>query len=342
MIKISLMTHRSHCAQICTGFERLYKGKELECIEYEDHCFDSSIPNHTFPIVEVKYHGKTLMYDTEDGYNQKVMQYYLDKCDYYFKRSYSSTKNEELFSEIDRKKIYPLGLGYEVYTPSNPYCQKNKASLVKYLLGKKPCQYFSVERFEGCAQYKTIEQLKIIFFCRLWEERSDLTQEKNDEREYINETRVAIIRRLKKIYGDAFIGGLYSNSLAKKMAPEIIVSRLHTERSQYLKKLHAADIAIGTMGLHESIGWKTAEYVASGKAIVNEKLHYEVPGDFKVGKNYLEFSTVDECINNVEFLVKHPFKVYEMKCRNLEYYMLYMKPEIMIKRTLDIVDSGEL
>ena len=164
------------------------------------------------------------MYDTEDGYNQKVMQYYLDKCDYYFKRSYSSTKNEELFSEIDRKKIYPLGLGYEVYTPSNPYCQKNKASLVKYLLGKKPCQYFSVERFEGCAQYKTIEQLKIIFFCRLWEERSDLTQEKNDEREYINETRVAIIRRLKKIYGDAFIGGLYSNSLAKKWHQKLLLA----------------------------------------------------------------------------------------------------------------------
>lgn len=38
-----------------------------------------------------------------------------------------------------------------------------------------------------------------------------------------------------------------------------------------------SDICITTTGLHRSIGWKFAEYIAASKAIVTEKLNYS-PG----------------------------------------------------------------
>lgn len=103
--------------------------------------------------------------------------------------------------------------------------------------------------------------------------------------------------------------------------------------------LHKLDIVIGIMGLHESIGWKTAEYVAAGKASVNERLHYEVLGNLKEDVNYLSFDSVEEYIRAVDQLTKNPMEVYQMKSRNIFYYNMYMKPEIMIKRTLNIVGS---
>ncbi len=101
--------------------------------------------------------------------------------------------------------------------------------------------------------------------------------------------------------------------------------------------LHQCDICIGTMGLHESIGWKTGEYVAAAKAIVNERFHYQVTGDFAEGVNYLPFETAQECIAAVQQLVEDPRKLYEMKRANEAYYRRWLKPEVLVKNTLDLV-----
>lgn len=87
------------------------------------------------------------------------------------------------------------------------------------------------------------------------------------------------------------MGGVQKSAYAMQHAKDILLLRTMTERGRYLKTLHQSDICIGTMGLHKSSGWKTAEYVAASKGIVNETLHYEVPGNFLEGKNYLAFIT---------------------------------------------------
>jgi hypothetical protein len=89
--------------------------------------------------------------------------------------------------------------------------------------------------------------------------------------------------------------------------------------------MHGSDICIGSMGLHKSIGWKTGEYVAASKAIINEKLKYEMPGDFKDGINYISYNTVNECFNAVDYLISNPDIVYKMKCANHRYYKKYLK-----------------
>lgn len=63
--------------------------------------------------------------------------------------------------------------------------------------------------------------------------------------------------------------------------------------------MYSSDICIGSMGLDESIGWKTAEYVAAGKAIIHEKMSYQIPYGFNKDTNYLEFSSADECIEKL-------------------------------------------
>lgn len=106
-----------------------------------------------------------------------------------------------------------------------------------------------------------------------------------------------------------------------------------------MKTLHQSDICIGTMGLHKSIGWKTAEYVAASKGIVNETLHYEVPGNFLEGKNYLAFITNEECMTGVSKLVDDPDLLFQMKVNNRQYYENYLRPDMLIKQVLKIVEA---
>jgi hypothetical protein len=54
-------------------------------------------------------------------------------------------------------------------------------------------------------------------------------------------------------------------------------------------------ICVATTGLHGSIEWKMAEYIAVSKAIVSEELNYSVSADFARGKNCLDFTTPEEC-----------------------------------------------
>ena len=99
-----------------------------------------------------------------------------------------------------------------------------------------------------------------------------------------------------------------------------------------------SDICLATTGLHKSIGWKMGEYVAAGKAIISEHLYCEVPGDFIVGKNYLEFTNAEECIEQLDLLIKEPKRICEMQIENKKYYENYGRPLRMIENTLAVAN----
>jgi hypothetical protein len=307
----------------------------------EDCSADPSIP---FPsvFVLVEYHGKTLVYDMLDGYqHQESIQYYLQKCDFYFKRSYSKRKNEEL-GLMDTHKMYPLGFNYHVSCHNHPTDKPAWKEFLKKLMGLEYNNYcstaFSRKAFEAVPQYKG-KKLTVMFSSRLWGESSGIDEEWNKERRYINHMRIDILRQLKSRNDIRFVGGLTDSELSREMAPDLIIPAELTRRSTYLKQMKKADICIGSMGLFESIGWKTGEYVAAGKAIINERFHYEVPGNFEEGKHYLGFDTAQECIRAVETLLEDPQRVYQMKKTNEKYYKNYLRPDMLIQNTLDIADG---
>ena len=95
-------------------------------------------------------------------------------------------------------------------------------------------------------------------------------------------------------------------------------------------------ICIGSMGLHESIGWKTGEYVAAGRAIVNEEFKYQIP-NFIEGINYFSYDSVEKCLSMVEELHKNPEKVIEMQKNNTKYYNNYLRPDKQIENVIRLV-----
>ena len=326
-----------HNSQIITGFLRL---KEQGFpVEMEDCTTVKDMSMDGMPIILANYAGEMIVYDLGDGYNAPdSMRPLLKKCQVYFKRSFSARKNAELFPELQHK-MYPLGFNYHVTCKGNPINEPMWKHVMKLLVGRAPDRYFVPEVFEGKAERKTDGSVKILFLARLWDDHEPgFSDSENAERTYINNMRIEIIRALREKYGDSFIGGLNDNALSRAWAPDLIMPAKYTERRNYLKLLHSSDICIGSMGLFESIGWKTGEYVAAAKAIVNEKMHFTVTGDFEEGKNYLSFRTSEECLKAVQTLVENPEKLYAMKLANEQYYHKYLRPDVLVKNTLDLVD----
>ncbi len=336
-VKVIVPSNIPHNSQIITGF--LILKKQGWDIQIEDRSRDAENPFYDLPVVQAEYRGKKLMYDLWDGYQAPdAMKKCLAWADIYFKRSFSAEKNE-IFFPAQREKILPLGFNYHLTCKGDPIGEPLWKALAKPLFGRAPDRYFTPEVFEGKAE-KTEGPAKILFLTRLWDDKDpSLDEATNRERTRINAARIEIIRTLKARYGDAFVGGINDLPIARELAPELIVPAKLTERKKYLKLLHSCDICIGTMGLHESIGWKTAEYVAAAKAIVNEQLHYSVTGDFAEGKNYLSFATAQECIDAVQQLAENPEKLYAMKLANETYYQNYLKPEVLVKNSLARADA---
>lgn len=331
-VELNLISKSPHTSSTITGFLML---AEQKLINLKINEIYNQVDNYPQPhMVEAIINGKKIAFDLLDGYNfdYSKIEKYISSVDFYFKRSFSAEKNLK-FNSGTAKKIYPLGFNYHVTCKNNPIDKEafplNIAKkIVTTLRGVPGKEYFCTEKFEAEPNYKT-ENIKILFFTRLWELDTGVS-ELDKEREYINKMRIEIIRTLQKQYPQSFMGGVNNSALSQKLCSDLIIPNKYYARQKYLDLMKSSDICIGSMGLHESIGWKTAEYIAAARAIINEKLHYEVTGDFLEGKNYLSFDNAEECVLCVNKLVKDTSMLFEMKKQNKEYYDKYLRPDKQI------------
>ncbi len=332
-----------HISQIISGFLMLAEQKKIK-LKISGGKKTDNIPHLFLVVAEI---GKNkIAFDVLDGYdsenwNINKMTSYLKTVDFYFKRSYSEKNNIELGYDL-YKKIYPLGFNYHVSFSNNPidvpdgYLAKIK-SYRDAFLHKSIEPYFNPGRFEVDLSDEN-DNGKILFMARLWDPDKENTFPV-EELEYINSMRINIICKLRKQYGDNFIGGIIKDEYSLQMCPDIVLDDSLTDRKAYVGCMKQSHICIGSIGLHESIGWKTGEYVAASRAIVNERFHYEVP-EFIEGRNYIPFETEEECLSAVDYLWEHPDEVIKMQYENQQYYEKFLRPDKLIENALNMVLNG--
>src|SRR5262249_46461396 len=109
-----------------------------------------------------------------------------------------------------------------------------------------------------------------------------------------------------------------------------------TSKHAYLKLLRTHEVCIATSGLHGSSGWKFAEYMAAGRAIVSEPLRHRIPGTFSPGSEYLSFEGVDDCVAAVARLLGD--RALRESCMHAarRYFDEYVSPPVMVRRALGI------
>jgi hypothetical protein len=75
------------------------------------------------------------------------------------------------------------------------------------------------------------------------------------------------------------------------------------------------------------------------RAIVSEKLCYEVPGLCGPGENYLEFTTPEDCVAAVSQLFDDQELLVKIMMNNNHYYLSYLHPDLLILNTLVLAMS---
>ncbi|MDC1379404.1 hypothetical protein N8273_02070 [Algibacter sp.] len=350
-----------HLSQIITGFTLLKKQTLLNLTTvFDTKIKESQIHNE---IIKVEIGDKVLIYDLADGYqsfhDMQAFDNVLNNVDFYFKRSYDETQHVIL---KNKKKIKPLGLNYPVSCKGNPFDSfrpksNNSASKFKEYIAF--LRYY--KRFHKNIYYPKYENIpspsnepyKILYSVRLW--NPDTVKKENISKGYPNlnefdvsrvfekwqsnlenvtKQRIEIARSLKETFGDTLIGGISGDPYSIKMAPDLIASETITMKYNFMKLLKTNVICVSSEGLHHSIGWKFAEFVAASKAIITDKLRYSLPGDFEKNKNYLEYGNIDELINQTSSLLKDRALINQIEIKNYDYYKNYIKPDRLVLNSL--------
>jgi hypothetical protein len=109
-----------------------------------------------------------------------------------------------------------------------------------------------------------------------------------------------------------------------------------TTKRQYLRLLAEHPICVTSGGLHRSLGWKLGEYVALSKAIVTERLAFEVPGEFAEGKNYLSYADAKGCVAAVKRLVHDQALRGSMMQSNRDYFLNHLRPDRLVANALGL------
>ena len=334
-IRIDLLSHAHHLNQPLTGFYSLAKKDGMK-LEIRD-CSQSAEYAIKKTALVAYLDDRRLVYDMADGYQSpKAMEYLLNRCDAYFKRSFSDETNREM----GYSNVYPYGLNYDVTWLGNPLLRSRYTSIARFakgLLSGAMISPSAIETKPDVARKNRLRSPKILYMVRLWPEDPALSEQENEERRTINEQRIRLIRAIKRGFGDRLMGGVADNKLARAIAPDLIMPRMLTNRNAYLQIMKRTKICIATTGLHGSIGGKLGEYVAASRAIVSEPLRYSVPGDFLPKKNYLEFDTIDGCLRQIDWLLEKPERIMEIQNNNCQYYRRYLEPERMIRNTLSAI-----
>ncbi len=327
-VKLRLLSARSHCDQIVTGFLMLQErlGKDRFLLEFERV---SGHPDAAIPLAEARIGNASVFYDLEDCYwTYPRMRELLDGCTAYFKRSFSEEENRKRFSPEQSAKLLPLGLNYPVqYRRLLPDAELLYGRRIRPWRSLVPADVEAVpSRWEPKLQ-------RVCFYTRLWDPE-EVGEPYREHFRQVSESRIRLIRLLRERFPRNFSGGLEDSAYARRTAPDLVLPRWATPRRIYLSRMKRADIVVTSTGLHGSTGWKFGEYVAASRAIVSEPLEYRLPGKFAEGTHYLAYRTEEECADRVQCLLEEPQRRYSLQEACRQYYLEYLRPDRLIENSL--------
>jgi hypothetical protein len=150
----------------------------------------------------------------------------------------------------------------------------------------------------------------------------------------LNEERAALVRALRRHFGARFIGGLIPTPYARQHFPDC-VSVLPGDQWSYLALIRSAQIGILTDGVHRSIPFKCAEYLAASRCIVGRQPAFELPVPLVPETHWLPFAAVEECVAACDRLLSNHELAREMQRANQRYYQAYVRPASLVAATLD-------
>lgn len=295
--------------------------------------------------------GRTVAYDLGDD-TRVDSSIDLDLVEYCFKRSYS----ENVVSvNLHKDKIKPLGFAYDVMAPKamafrRAILNRSKVNVIKEIVkGSRFLSCFtnaqstvrtcSIDRFEAAHGNFTLPP-RVIFLTRLWDPMRAGDSGKGDMRAEINNTRLEVVRLLKRNLGGESIVGLVPTKYSKEKYSELCVSKAMTARANYIKRMTECVVGVSTNGLERTNQFKIAEYVAAGRGVVSERNEVVVTGEFLEDINFKGFSSAEECLIKITDLLSDEDALSKMMADNVRYYWEHLEPSAIVWNSLHIIEKN--
>jgi hypothetical protein len=346
----------AHIQQVYTGLSMLHRSGMVDLTQEVtvDQGSRADLPQHLRDArrahAKVVLNGAIIIhYDMHDA--QDIDTRDLDNCDYYVKRSFSESYVGSLLRGAET--VLPFGLNCHVLPDfADPFAARRARRLpsgtrarilaLREALdaGNRLRFHPRVRELEALPDYALPPQVLFLVTAHDPHDHPDRSTEKIEERMHNNETRARCIRVLRKELGAGFLGGFNHNKYARGHYKDCLVSdNVVTHKRNYIRTLKSHSICVATTGLHGSIGWKFAEYVSCARAIVCERLRYQVPGELAPERNYLEFASPAECVDQALRLIADRDLRDEMMTANSLYYRAHLRPDALLLNSLQAVLS---
>jgi hypothetical protein len=280
------------------------------------------------------------VYDRADVFGHEL----LECCDLYFKRSPYAAEIGRLPVAL-QDKVVPFGMNYACrtrgkYLPAiaGPMLGKLRRAVSGGPAAMKDAllQVLMIPRYELFEREPAVPlRPEIVFQTRVWTQADCSTE----PIEPLNESRVALVRALRRSFPKHFRGGVIPTKLARERYPDALTTE-PTRPAGYLAASRESLIGIGTRGLHHSTPFKLPEYLAGSKCVMSEPLRNELPDALEDGRELVWFRGVDECLARCEELLRRPEQARELRQNAWKYYRKHVAPAAHVRKCLAQVMAG--
>ncbi|MEZ5499004.1 MAG: glycosyltransferase [Steroidobacteraceae bacterium] len=162
----------------------------------------------------------------------------------------------------------------------------------------------------------------IVFQPRLWNAES---QGSGDVFDVANADRIHSVQVLRAAFGQPERIGLIHTADAVALAPDLMLQPKVSVR-RYHRQLKSSLIAVNCIGLSGSVGWKFAEYLAAGVAVVSQPIDKILLAPINPDEHYLVYESIEQAVELCRRLLKERHLASAMSRRNRLYYQTWVHP----------------
>jgi len=322
-VKIYFLVDVFYYAYYIEGFYRLCGKNKVEFSRKEFPAF----PERTFAaIIESGNKKLKIVIDAYD--TPRISPKLLEWCDVYAKVNF----NDKNLPSINHHKIIPIGPSFGIkiwsmpktvyFAFSNYMKSKGEIHFKRNFFANYWRQYKRLQLKEYYIN-SSIEDNYVYFISSLWK------KEKNT-----NLNRADFILACKELEGVKFEGGFAPRSDGNSLGLRGFVNE-RISLKEYLKRIKESFVVFNTPAVEDCFGWKLAEYLALGKAIISTQNYNMLPASLVHGQHlHYVYNVKGELKLAIEKLRLDPEYRIFLEKNSRKYFLDNLLPEVVVKKLI--------
>jgi hypothetical protein len=277
-------------------------------------------------IIEHNNYSQKIIIDSKDMSHINLPE--LEWCDVYGKVNYNSNN----LPSLNQEKIIVIGpsFGIQIWNLFQTlyHFTFNFIRFKNSIFNKKEfaANYWRQYKRLKLKKYTSTESsLNEVFFLNsIWK--------KEDE---TNNNRALFVKTCKSNHNINFEGGFVARSSGDNLGFDDLIYSKKIPLTTYIKKIKNSAFVFNTPAVLSCHGWKLAEFLALGKAIITTSHHNKLSADLLNEKHLLYADSQLEINNAIERLITDVSFKKKLELESRLYFDNYLAPKQVIKRLLE-------